>query len=138
MEVPLPGDKWLNSRVCFWGNWEVRGSCGLIKFLQVNATTFSNFFKSWLLLMNVYVNFHEVLLGAKWVIKDESWTELKLEVKMSLEIEWLIITLGLKVTHSVSVRGIWQVNRFAPAHIINNFEALLKNCKLMDLIPKTW
>ena len=41
--------------------------------------------------------------------------------------ERLIITLGLKMTHSASVREVWRVNNFPPAHIINNFEALLKN-----------
>ena len=72
-----------------------------------------------------------------WVaLNEESWTKLKLEVKLSLGSDFKEIfqstdntTKALtenhwKMIHSMCLREIWQVNHLASAHIIRNFGAI--------------
>ena len=40
------------------------------------------------------------------------------------------------MTHSVSVRETWLVNHCFPAHIVNNFEALIEKLYMNELDPK--
>ena len=40
------------------------------------------------------------------------------------------------MTHSVSVREIWEVNHFDSAHIINNFVALIETLWTNEIDPR--
>ena len=66
----------------------------------------------------------------RWMaLNDESWAKLKLEVKIldQLIIWKFWLKNGQKITHSVSIREICQVNHLASAQMIRHFDWKIVN-----------